>query len=51
VIILSLVLGGVTAGIIGVFLAVPLAGIASTVLDYFRNRPQPDPPLAATVPG
>jgi len=48
VIILALALGGVTAGIIGVFLAVPLAGIVSTVLDYVRSHPQPDPPLAAT---
>lgn len=55
VIVLALALGGVTAGIIGVFLAVPLAGIVSTVLDYVRRHPQPDPPLAATeaeaVPG
>jgi predicted PurR-regulated permease PerM len=46
VIILSLAFGGVVAGIIGVFLAVPAAGVISTVLDYFRNGPQPDPPLA-----
>jgi putative heme transporter len=55
VIILSLAFGGVVAGIIGVFLAVPAAGVVSTVLDYVRNRPQPDPPLAEpeaeAVPG
>ncbi len=33
VIVLALALGGVTSGIIGVFLAVPLAGIVSTVID------------------
>ena len=46
VIIIALALGGVVAGIIGVFLAVPTAGAISTVLDYARNRPQPDPPTA-----
>jgi predicted PurR-regulated permease PerM len=55
VIILSLAFGGVVAGIIGVFLAVPTAGVISTVLDYVRNRAQPDPPLAEAeaeaVPG
>jgi predicted PurR-regulated permease PerM len=54
-IVLSLAFGGVVAGIIGVFLAVPAAGVVSTVLDYVRNRPQPDPPLAepeaGAVPG
>jgi predicted PurR-regulated permease PerM len=55
VIVLSLAFGGVVAGIIGVFLAVPAAGVVSTVLDFVRNRPQPDPPLAEpeaqAVPG
>ena len=46
VIVVSLALGGVVAGIIGVFLAVPTAGVISTVLDYVRNRPGPDPPTA-----
>jgi predicted PurR-regulated permease PerM len=46
VIIISLAIGGVVAGIIGVFLAVPTAGAISTVIDYVRNRPAPDPPLA-----
>jgi predicted PurR-regulated permease PerM len=48
VIVLALALGGVLAGIIGVFLAVPLAGVIATVLDYLRNRPLPDPPMAPT---
>jgi predicted PurR-regulated permease PerM len=55
VIVLALALGGVVAGIIGVFLAVPVAGVISTIIDWARNRPQPQPPLAeeeaATVPG
>jgi len=46
VIVLALATGGVVAGIIGVFLAVPTAGAISTVLDWARNRPEPDPPLA-----
>ena len=46
VIILSLAIGGVVAGLIGVFLAVPTAGAISTVIDYARHRPPPDPPLA-----
>ena len=46
VIILSLAFGGVVAGIIGVFLAVPAAGVVSTVLDYVRSGRAPDPPIA-----
>jgi predicted PurR-regulated permease PerM len=46
VIVLSLAIGGVVAGIIGVFLAVPTAGVVSTVLSYVRDRPAPEPPLA-----
>jgi putative heme transporter len=48
VIVISLALGGVVAGIIGVFLAVPTAGAISTVIDYTRNQPKPDPPVAQT---
>jgi predicted PurR-regulated permease PerM len=54
VIVLSLALGGVVAGIIGVFLAVPTAAAISTVIDYVRHRPAPDPPLAeveSSAPG
>jgi predicted PurR-regulated permease PerM len=55
VIVLSLALGGIVAGIIGVFLAVPTAGVISTIINYVRDRPQPAPPLATTeaeaVPG
>jgi predicted PurR-regulated permease PerM len=46
VIVLSLALGGVVAGIIGVFLAVPVAGVVSTILNFVRDRPGPQPPLA-----
>jgi predicted PurR-regulated permease PerM len=45
VIIIALGIGGVVAGIIGVFLAVPIAGSISVVLDYVRNRPAPDSPV------
>jgi predicted PurR-regulated permease PerM len=50
VIVLALAVGGVAAGIIGVFLAVPTAGVISTVLDFARNRPQPVPALAEGEP-
>ena len=45
VIVLSLALGGVLAGIIGVFLAVPTAGAISTTISYFREEPEPESPL------
>jgi predicted PurR-regulated permease PerM len=55
VIVLALAIGGIVAGIIGVFLAVPVAGVVSTVLNYVRDEPPPEPPLATTeaeaVPG
>src|SRR3954451_21034991 len=51
VIVLALAIGGVVAGIIGVFLAVPTAGVVSTVLSYVRDRPAPEPPLAPAEAG
>lgn len=45
VIVVALAAGGVLAGIVGVFLAVPVAGILSVVLEYSRDRPPPDSPL------
>ena len=45
VILVALGAGGVLAGIVGVFLAVPVAGIVSVVLEYARDRPPPDSPL------
>ena len=45
VIVVALGAGGILAGIIGVFLAVPVAGIASVVLQYALDRPPPDSPL------
>jgi len=46
VIVVSLAAGGILAGIVGVFLAVPLAGVASVIVQYAQNRPAPDTPLA-----
>jgi predicted PurR-regulated permease PerM len=46
VIVVSLGAGGILAGIIGVFLAVPVAGVVSVVLDYAQNRPAPETPLS-----
>jgi putative heme transporter len=45
VIVVSLAAGGILAGIIGVFLAVPVAGVASVIVQYAKNRPAPDTPL------
>jgi putative heme transporter len=45
VIVVALAAGGILAGIVGVFLAVPVAGIVSVVLQYAQNRPAPDTPL------
>src|SRR3954452_8390080 len=45
VIVVSLAAGGVLGGIVGVFLAVPVAGVASVVLEYARDRPAPESPL------
>ncbi len=45
VIVLSLALGGVVAGIVGVFLAVPVAGSISTAIAYVQNEEPPDSPV------
>ena len=42
VILVALGAGGILAGVVGVFLAVPTAGIISVVLEYARDRPPPD---------
>jgi predicted PurR-regulated permease PerM len=44
VILVALGAGGIVAGIVGVFLAVPVAGIVSVVLEYARDRPPPESP-------
>jgi putative heme transporter len=45
VIVVALAAGGILGGIVGVFLAVPTAGIISVVLEYSRDRPAPESPL------
>jgi predicted PurR-regulated permease PerM len=45
VIIVALGAGGILGGIVGVFLAVPVAGILSVVLEYARDRPPPESPV------
>lgn len=50
VIVVALAAGGVLGGIIGVFLAVPVAGIISVVIEYARDRPPPDSPLVEEEP-
>jgi predicted PurR-regulated permease PerM len=46
VIVVSLGAGGILAGVIGVFLAVPVAGVVSVVLQYAQDRPAPETPLS-----
>jgi predicted PurR-regulated permease PerM len=46
VIVIALGAGGILAGIIGVFLAVPVAGVVSVVLQYAQDRPPPETPLS-----
>jgi predicted PurR-regulated permease PerM len=48
VIIVALAAGGILGGIVGVFLAVPTAGIISVVLEYARERPAPESPVLET---
>jgi predicted PurR-regulated permease PerM len=50
VIVVALAAGGILAGIVGVFLAVPVAGIVSVVIEYARERPPPDSPLLEDEP-
>jgi predicted PurR-regulated permease PerM len=50
-IIVALTAGGVVAGIIGVFLAVPVAATISTIISFVRDAPPPDPPLAEEEAG
>ncbi|MDP9293387.1 MAG: AI-2E family transporter [Actinomycetota bacterium] len=45
VIIVALASGGILAGVIGIFLAVPVASVVSVTLDYARDRPPPESPL------
>jgi predicted PurR-regulated permease PerM len=45
VILVALGTGGVLAGVIGVFLAVPVAGVISVLLGYVRREPAPESPV------
>jgi predicted PurR-regulated permease PerM len=45
VIVVALAAGGILGGIVGVFLAVPVAGILSVVLEYVQDQPPPESPL------
>jgi len=51
VIILALGVGGILAGIVGVFLAVPVAGGISVILSYARREPPPESPVTDEPPG
>src|SRR5215210_7613166 len=50
VIVVALGAGGILAGIIGVFLAVPVAGVVSVILQYTQDRPPPETPLSESSP-
>src|SRR3712207_3294358 len=50
VILLALGVGGIIAGIVGVFLAVPVAGVISVLLGYVRREPPPESPVTADPP-
>jgi predicted PurR-regulated permease PerM len=45
VIVIALAAGGILGGIIGMFLAVPVAGVISVVLEYVKEEPPPESPL------
>lgn len=47
-IIIGLATGGILAGVIGIFLAVPIASVISVTLDYGKDKPPPESPLADT---
>lgn len=46
-VILALAVGGIVAGLIGVFLAVPVAAVVATALDYTRGKEPPPAPATA----
>ncbi len=50
VIIVALGIGGILAGIVGVFLAVPVAGVISVILSHARRVPPPDTPITDDLP-
>lgn len=54
VILVALAVGGILAGIVGIFLAVPVAAVLSVGLDFYRHAPgrqaDRDGPAAATSP-
>jgi predicted PurR-regulated permease PerM len=45
VIVVALGVGGIVAGVIGIFLAVPVAGAVSVLLSYVRREPPPESPV------
>lgn len=47
-VILALATGGILAGIIGVFISVPIVTIAATALAYLREEPQAPVPVIAS---
>jgi predicted PurR-regulated permease PerM len=48
VVIMALACGAILAGIIGVFISVPLITVAATALAYLREAPPPAEPVTAT---
>ena len=50
-VILALAIGGIIAGIIGVFISVPILTVAATALAYVRETREPAPAPLAAQPG
>jgi predicted PurR-regulated permease PerM len=48
VIVIALGIGGIVAGVIGIFLAVPVAGVIAVLLGVWRRDPPPDSPVLDT---
>jgi predicted PurR-regulated permease PerM len=49
-VILSLAVGGILAGVIGVFISVPIVTVAATALTYLRESRELPAPVTAAVP-
>jgi predicted PurR-regulated permease PerM len=49
-VILALAIGGILAGIIGIFIAVPILTVAATVLSYSREPREPPEPAPGPAP-
>ena len=49
-VIIALAIGGITAGVIGIFISVPILTVAATALAFLREPREPPAPAPAPVP-